>query len=219
MLARALGWAASSPNVTPAWPGSTPGYSTWRNDMIDPRRQVWQASAHVASGIARYRRAMRHTRCHTWCGTTRGTCRIAGEASRAHRCSTGKTTSALACPDTVATSAARASGRMAVRYGGKACEGGQGCESRRTGTGGTANTCETQEFRGLLVPVASAVAGALAVLSARLLEGDRCSLPTCECPGDDLLATRCRFGPARKSISRLSISARVRRFATPGKSR
>ena len=102
---------------------------------------------------------------------------------------------------------------------GKACEGGQVCESRRAGTGGTANTCETQEFRGLLVPAASAVAGALAVRSARLLESHRCSLPTCECPGDDLLATRCRFGPARKSISCLSISARVRRFATPGKSR
>ncbi|NLR41508.1 hypothetical protein [Novosphingobium sp. ERW19] len=89
----------------------------------------------------------------------------------------------------------------------------------RTGTGGTANTCETQEFRGLLVPAASAVAGALAVLSARLLESHRCSLPTCECPGDDLLATPCRLAPARKSISCLSISARVRRFATPGKSR
>lgn len=133
MLARALGWAASSPNVTPAWPGSTPRYSTWRDDMIDPRRQVWQASAHVASGIARYRRAMRRTRCHTRCGTMRGTCQIAGEAPRAHRCSTGKPTSALACAYTVATSAARASGRMAVRYGGKACEGVQGCESRRAG--------------------------------------------------------------------------------------
>lgn len=55
MLARKLGWAASSPNVTPVWPGSTPRYSTWRDDMIDPRRQVWQASAHVASGIAWYR--------------------------------------------------------------------------------------------------------------------------------------------------------------------
>lgn len=76
---------------------------------------------------------MRHTRCRTWCGTMRGTCQIAGEASKVHRCSTGTTTSALACADTVATSAARASGRMAVRYGGKACEGGQGCESRRAG--------------------------------------------------------------------------------------
>lgn len=104
MLARKLGWAASSPNVTPVWPGSTPRYSTWRDDMIDPRRQVWQASDLVASGIAWYRRAMRHTRCHTRCGTMRGTCQIAWEASRAHRCSTGKSTSALACPDTVATS-------------------------------------------------------------------------------------------------------------------
>lgn len=76
---------------------------------------------------------MRHTRCRTWCGTMRGTCQIAGEASKVHRCSTGTTTSALACADTVATSAARASGRIAVRYGGKACEDGKGCESRRAG--------------------------------------------------------------------------------------
>lgn len=175
---------------------------------------------------------MRHTRCHTRCytrchtrcgtmrGTMRGMCQIAGEAPRAHRCSTGKTTSALACPDTVETSAARASGRMAVRHGGKACEGGQCCESRRAGPERAARPtlARRRSFAVCLCPLRAL----WQVRSLCFPQGcSRATAAACQLAIALAMTARdpLQVRAGRKSISCLSISARVRRFAAPGKSR